>query len=174
MKNFTRFIVVALLALVSVEASAQHNGYNYGYQYSGYTVGGNTHMPHRVNIVIREYHRHQGFDWVGTSEFQRHHKRFFVITLRRGNRFIELTMNRRGEVIIRKKYAIDYRDTRPYRRGYADRKVIYHHSGYVYSRRNDRRQYDYPWEHDWKDRDEKNPGSGSSGKGRDQKQNDNH
>jgi len=152
MKKFKILIALFLLGLASVVANAQYRTYsNYGYKYSGYTVGHGTYMPHSVKKVVGTYHRHYGFNWVGTSEFQRGYKKFYLVTLRKGNRFLELTINRRGKIIKRKKYAIQFRDRRPRRRIYTNNKEIYHHDGYVYSRREERRRYDYPWDHDWKD-----------------------
>jgi len=163
MKNITRLIVLVLLGLMTVGAKAQYSSnYNYGYQYSGHTVG--YHVPHRVKKVVGTYHHHYGFDWVGTTEYQRGPKRFYIITFRKGNRFVELTMNRRGEIVKRGKYSIDYRDRRPYRRVYANRHEIYHRDGYVYSRREDRRRYDYPWNHDWKNWDDQDSRENPSGK----------
>ena len=154
MKSIIGVLTLIVLGILSTKSMAQHNGYNnYGYTYAGYTVTYETHMPNKVRRVVGKYHRHYGFNWVGTTEFRRGHKKFFVVTLKKGNRYIELTMNRWGDIVKRQKYAIDYRKRGPQRRVYANRQGIYYHNGYAYSRREDRRRYDYPWDNDWKNWD---------------------
>ena len=157
MKNFTKVLLVILLAGASIGVKAQY----YGYHYSGHDYRGNHYIPHKVKRVVHQYHR---FEWVETTQIRRGHRQLFVITLRQQNRFIELTINHHGDVISKHRYVIKrhYIPHHPHRRGYADRRVIYYNDGYVYSRRDDRRSYQWqPDQNDWdvdNDRDERPSG----------------
>jgi len=142
MKNFTKIILIVLIMGISVGAGAQ----NYGFYYSGDHYNERIYVPHSVKRVVRKYHN---FEWIRTTEIRRGHRKLFLVTLQRNNRFIELTMNRVGDILKEKRYALlKHRGRRsPYRKGYASRKVIYHHDGYEYSRWDEERSRQYSW--DW-------------------------
>lgn len=156
MKKFKIIVALFLAGLASTGVNAQRSTQNnYGYQYSGYTISSEPYIPSKVRRVVGKYHHHHGYNWVGTIEFERGHRRFFVLTFNKGRHYLELTVNRRGDIIKRHKYVIDYRKRRPQRRIYTNRKIIQYHDGYAYSRRGYRHQYEYPWDHDWKNWDNK-------------------
>jgi len=143
MKNFTKIAIVLILALIASGLKAQ----TYGYYYSGSMHTSQRQVPHAVVRVINLY---PGFVWMGTTQVQRGHRQFFIVTLRRGDRFIELTINRHGDIISKNRYVRNYHvRTRPYRRGHS-RTILFHDPGYMYSRIDDRRYDDYNWQQNWK------------------------
>lgn len=145
MKNFTKIsLVLILLVLGATGLNAQ----SYGYYYSGSAYSSQRQVPHAVVRVVNLY---PGFEWVGTTQMQRGHRQLYIVTLRRDNRFIELTINRHGDVVGRNRYVRNFVvRTQPYRRG-SGRTLLFHDPGYVYSRNDDRRYNDYNWQQNWKD-----------------------
>ena len=149
MKNYPILVLMVLMLGVSIGSNAQ----NYGYYYTGNYYHDDNYLPQRVKRVVRHYHN---FNWVRTAELQRGHRKLFILTLQNRNRFIELTVNRRGEVLKEHRYYVknQYRRRAPYRYTYNGKKVIYYHSGYAYSGWDYGYQKHYDW--DWDKKQNKN------------------
>lgn len=112
----------------------------------------NYRIPSRVHRIVNRYY---GFQWVNTARIQNGHRLLFVITLRRENRFVELTMNQNGKLIGERKYRMSGNPWQKgyYYRSYYDRNAAFNQKGYVYSSRDDN------WHNNWNT-------SGITGKGR--------
>ena len=127
MKTFTKLLMVGLLVGISSMASAQH----YHARWTGYTEH---YVPRGI---YRSLHSYRGYDWVTTERFHRGPRLTYVVTMRKGNKMVELTMNRHGRVIHRQVYHFSPRRFHRYGR---------HYSRYGHKR--DYRRWDGP-RHRW-------------------------
>lgn len=111
MKSFTKFVIAAILIGVSAGANGQHNYANTGSNRYNY-------FSHKINREIRFY---PDYHLVSTKRIHKNHRILVVVTLRKRNRFVEITMNHHGRVVAKRHY--HFRPERP----------VYHSYGYSYS-----------------------------------------
>ena len=132
MKDFTKILLLFVLILSGTVASAQ----SYGYYYAGDRYHDLQPYHRKIHRILRH---NDGFRWVSTHQIQDGRRHLVVVTLQNRNRFIEITMNHRGDIIDRHRYVLrpNHRSRHHYRRG--NKVVVAYYDGYRY----DGRKYDW-------------------------------
>jgi len=128
MKTITKLFMIGLLMSISAFVSGQHT-------YARWSGSVEQYFPMGVHRTMRGYH---GYNWMTTERIERQHGSLYIVTMRRGTRVVELTLNHHGRVVSKKVYHYSPRRIHKYSGRYThgygndgfshrDRPVYQHH-----------------------------------------------
>ena len=114
---------IAVLLVISVAAKGQHT-YSYGNKVRAHNNSGHYQLPEMVVKKTRKIHRFHGYNWIGTKTVEKGRKTLFIVSMQKGNRFMNYTLNRRGEVLFKKSYTLRLPRGRSQRYARSDKRVV--------------------------------------------------